>query len=113
MAATRENVLAAIVQYVESNKRRAPAAEIAVIVGDTLPNVKLMIGELVTAGSITSSRGRNGGALPGGVTLEKKAAVAKVESETAEEPQIDNDVAAQFAALVAKMEEDEAAAVAV
>lgn len=116
MTATRENVLAAIVKYVEEHKRRAPAPEIALIVNDTLPNVKLVIQELVTAGSINTSRGRNGGILPADVTLDRPVKVAKVKTAKAEvqaENTVDategvsDDVAEQFAALVAKLEADE------
>lgn len=115
MAATRENVLAAIVEYVENNKRRAPAKDIASVVGDTLPNVQAIIKTLVTEGAINSCRGRNGGALPDGVTLEKKqkakvAAAPKQETPTdtvneSEEP-ADDDTASQFAALLEKMNEE-------
>lgn len=95
MAATRENVLAAIVEYVETNKRRAPAKAIAEVVGDKLPVVQGIIKELVAAGSIESSRGRNGGARPAGVD-----AVIEQHEQT-------DDVAAQFAALVERLEADE------
>lgn len=112
MAATRENVLAAIVKYVEDNKRKAPAPAIALEVGDTLPNVQAIIKTLVTEGVLTSSRGRNGGALPDGVVLEKKAKASKpkaVKVEGATEAPADNsEVADQFAALMAKLEADEA-----
>lgn len=105
MAATRENVLAAISQYVETHKRRAPSAEVAVIVGDTLPNVKLIIQQLVEAGSITSSRGRNGGALPDGMSLDKKAKPAKAKSE--ETASSESDLANQFAQLIEKLEQSD------
>lgn len=113
MAATRENVLAAIVEYVETNKRRAPAKDIAVTVSDTLPNVQAIIKTLVTEGSINSSRGRNGGALPDGVTLDKKAAKSKVEAvpaaDVAEASTVaEDDTADQFAALLAKLDADAA-----
>jgi predicted transcriptional regulator len=107
MAATRENVLAAIVKYVEDNKRRAPAKDIAVMVGDKLPVVQGIIKALVSEGAIESSRGRNGGALPEGVTLDKSAKTKKVKVEAVEpasEKSEDSDVAAQFAALVEKLE---------
>lgn len=107
MAATRENVLAAIVEYVESNKRRAPAKDIAAKVSDTIPNVQAIIKTLVTEGAINSSRGRNGGALPDGVTLEKKPKAAKPKVEVAgatPEPAGDDDTASEFAALLAQME---------
>lgn len=109
MAATRENVLAAIVEYVEKNKRRAPAKDIAEVVSDTLPNVQAIIKTLVTEGSINSSRGRNGGALPDGVTLDKKAKAAKAKVEAASaEPTVDDTVANDFAALLAKLESESA-----
>jgi hypothetical protein len=104
MAATRENVLAAISKFVEENKRRAPATHVALEVQDTLPNVQAIIKELVTEGAITSSRGRNGGALPDGVVLEKKAKAAKPKAEKVEA--VDDDTADQFAALMAKLEAD-------
>lgn len=120
MAATRENVLAAIVEYVENNKRRAPAKDIASVVNDTLPNVQAIIKTLVTEGAINSCRGRNGGALPDGVTLEKKAKAkvaatpkqdvpADTASESADpvEP-AEDDTASQFAALLEKLNEDTA-----
>lgn len=118
MAATRETVLAAIVEYVENNKRRAPAADIAVAVGDTLPNVQGIIKSLVTEGTINSSRGRNGGVLPDGVVLEKKVkpAKAKPASDTTEEsseastPEED-DTSAQFAALLEKLEAESNASI--
>lgn len=114
MAATRETVLAAIVEYVENNKRRAPAKDIASAVGDTLPNVQGIIKALVVDGSINSSRGRNGGALPDGVTLDKpakaKAAKAKVEAtpadEAAAESESNNDQFDQFAALMAQLDKE-------
>ena len=114
MAATRENVLAAIVQFVENNKRRAPASEIALAVADTLPNVQAIIKTLVSEGSITSSRGRNGGALPDGVTLEKKVKIAKGKIEAtpaadAAAESSDDDTADQFAALMAKLDAESAA----
>ena len=99
MAATRENVLAAIVQYVEDNKRRAPAKAIADIVGDTIPNVKAIVKALVEEGSIESSRGRNGGAKPVVNTGEAAAEVAEASPS--------DDVAAQFAALVAQLEQSD------
>ena len=111
MAATRENVLAAIVSYVENNKRRAPAKEIAVVVGDTLPNVQAIIKTLVTEGAINSSRGRNGGALPDGVTLQKADKPAKVAAAIVEadpQPAVSEDTAEQFAALMAQLQADEA-----
>lgn len=118
MSATRENVLAAIVQYVDSNKRRAPAHEIAMIVNDSTPNVQAIIKTLVIEGVINASRGRNGGALPDGVTLEKKVApkkakVAKVETaptETADAPSEPADstdeTAVQFAALMEQLDRE-------
>lgn len=110
MAATRENVLAAIVEYVETHKRRAPAKDIAAVVNDNLPNVQAIIKTLVTEGSINSSRGRNGGALPDGVTLEKKAKVAKAKVEATPAVEVaspqEDDTADQFAALLAKLEQD-------
>lgn len=112
MSATRENVLATIVQYVEDNKRRAPAKEIATIVGDTVQNVQAVIKSLVGEGAINSSRGRNGGALPDGVTLPKKDKPAKqaVEATPAVDAAADaatgeDDTADQFAALLAKLDE--------
>lgn len=118
MAATRENVLAAISEFVQNNKRRAPAAAIMEIVDDTLPNVQAIIKTLATEGVITSSRGRNGGALPDGVTLDKKAKAAakpKVEATPAAEiaeSTPDDDTVDQFAALMAKLDaESEAAAI--
>lgn len=111
MAATRENVLAAIAQYVETNKRRAPAYMIASMVSDTVPNVQAIIKTLVTEGSINSSRGRNGGALPDGVTLERAAKVAKAIVESAPQPAteaVSEDVTDQFAALMQQLESDEA-----
>ena len=113
MAATRENVLAAISEFVQNNKRRAPAAAIMEAVDDTLPNVQAIIKTLATEGAITSSRGRNGGALPDGVTLEKKAkapakaAKSKVEATPASEAaesQPSEDTLDQFAALMAKLD---------
>lgn len=106
MAATRENVLAAIVEYVENNKRRAPAKDIAAKVSDTIPNVQAIIKTLVTEGAINSSRGRNGGALPDGVTLEKKpkAAKPKVEVAGATPEPAGDDITDEFAALLAQME---------
>lgn len=104
MAATRENVLAAIVKYVEDHGRRAPAKAIAEAVGDKLPVVQGIIKELVAAGSIESSRGRNGGAKPSGQNIDK------VEVEAAAS---DEDMAAQFAALVSQLEQDAEAQAAV
>lgn len=106
MAATRENVLSAIVEYVETHKRRAPAKAIAEIVGDTLPNVQGIIKALVADGSINSSRGRNGGALPPGVTLDKPAKVAKALTEADPQPVSDEAVADQFAALMEQLGEE-------
>lgn len=109
MAATRENVLAAIVDFVENNKRRAPAKVIAEMVGDTLPNVQLIIKALVADGAINSSRGRNGGALPDGVNIEKsggkKVASALVEADP--QPAVDSQTADQFAALMQQLEGSE------
>lgn len=105
MAATRENVLSAIVEYVENNKRRAPAKAIAEIVGDTLPNVQAIVKALVQEGAIESSRGRNGGAKPVVNTGEAQATTEVVETEVVEAGPSD-DVAAQFAALVAQLEGD-------
>lgn len=121
MSATRENVLAAIVEYVETNKRRAPAKDIAVTVGDTLPNVQAIVKSLVIEGVINASRGRNGGALPDGVVLEKKAKPAKAAPAVEAAPVADGEVpagedglsdetVAQFAALMANLEAEEAAA---
>lgn len=105
MAATRENVLAAIVEYVENHKRRAPAKDIASAVSDTIPNVQAIIKTLVTEGAINSSRGRNGGALPDGVTLEKKPKAAKPKVEVAgATPEPAADITDEFAALLAQME---------
>lgn len=112
MAATRENVLAAIVEYVEENKRRAPASAIALKVADTVPNVQAIVKTLVTEGAINSSRGRNGGALPDGVVLEKKAKASKPKVEVAgatPEPAQDNTPsdeadASELAALLATLE---------
>jgi predicted transcriptional regulator len=106
MAATRENVLAAIVQFVESNKRRAPAKEIASIVSDTVPNVQGIIKALVSEGAITSSRGRNGGALPDGVVLEKKVKQPEKQAAASED-----DTSSKFAALLAQLDATEAVAV--
>jgi DNA-binding IscR family transcriptional regulator len=114
MAATRENVLAAISQYVLDNNRRAPASAIADIVSDNTVNVQNIIKTLVAEGSINSSRGRNGGSLPDGHTLAKKpkAAKAKVATESAESDKVEEssneDTASQFAALLAKLDAEEA-----
>lgn len=107
MAATRENVLAAIVEYVEAHKRRAPAKDLAVAVNDTVPNVQAIIKALVAEGAINSSRGRNGGALPDGVVLEKKAKAATVKEvveAVSQSTEADDDMKAQFAALVQQLE---------
>lgn len=106
MAATRENVLAAIVKYVEDHGRRAPAKAIADIVGDKLPVVQGIIKDLVSAGSIESSRGRNGGAKPSGQNIDKVEAAAETAAS-------DEDMAAQFAALVSQLEQDAEAQAAV
>lgn len=114
MAATRENVLAAIAQYVETNKRRAPSHEIAMAVHDTVPNVQAVIKTLVIEGAINASRGRNGGALPDGVVLEKKVLAKKVKAPVEAEPaadvaeptQPDDDTAEQFAALMAQLDRE-------
>lgn len=113
MAATRENVLAAISQYVETNKRRAPASAIAVEVQDTVPNVQAMIKVLVGEGAINSSRGRNGGALPDGVLLEKKAPTKKVKATVEATPAVEDaapepsdETAAQFAALLEQLDRE-------
>jgi DNA-binding IscR family transcriptional regulator len=102
MAATRENVLAAIVEYVEKNGRRAPAKAIASMVEDKLPVVQGIMKALVTDGSIESSRGRNGGAKPVAAT-----AAAEVASDE------QSDIAAQFAALVQQLDADDEQQVAV
>lgn len=107
MAATRENVLAAIVQYVEENKRRAPAKVIAEMVGDKVPVVQEIIKALIADGAITSSRGRNGGALPDGVTLDKPARkVAAAVAAADPQPAIDPAVQDQFAALLAQIDRE-------
>lgn len=108
MAATRENVLAAIAQYVQENNRRAPAKDIALMVGDKLPNVQAIMKVLVADGAISSSRGRNGGALPPNITLNKpvKAAKSADAPSTAETVQSDEDVADQFAALMDQLQND-------
>lgn len=111
MAATRENVLAAITRYVESNKRRAPAKAIAEIVDDTLPTVQAIIKALVGEGILESSRGRNGGAKlvsSASDNTVSEEGVSEVVEHTASE-MVDTDVAAQFAALVAQIEASEAA----
>lgn len=113
MAATRENVLAAIVEYVEANGRRAPAKAIAEAVGDKLPVVQGIIKELIADGAIESSRGRNGGAKPAGAQIQKVEVSEPAETIEIPNGQVTDDVAAQFAALVAKLEADEAQAVAV
>jgi len=108
MAATKVTVLQAIVEFVKDNNRRAPSQVIAGIVGDDVANVKAIVKDLVSDGSITSSRGRYGGCLPVGVTLEK--AEKKAQSTAVEEAveaatdAIESDVADQFAALVAQLE---------
>ena len=98
MAATRENVLAAIVQYVETNKRRAPTEDIALAVGDRLSNVRPIIKALIADGTIESSRGRNGGSKP--------ASAKPEDAQSDEQAPVSDDIAAQFAALVQQIEED-------
>lgn len=110
MAATRENVLSAISQYVQDNKRRAPAKDIAVLVGDNVVAVQAIIKALVSEGVINSSRGRNGGALPDGVTLDKPAKalrVAKAVVNADPQPAVDSATADQFAALMAQLDRDD------
>ena len=99
MAATRENVLAAINEYFTNNKRRAPAKAIADMVGDNLINTKAIIKALVDDGTVNSSRGRNGGAKP----AEAGDAVAQNDAAAS----VDDNVADQFAALVQQLEDSE------
>lgn len=113
MAASRENVLAAISKYVADNNRRAPAKEIAVLVGDTLPNTQAMIKSLIAAGQVESSRGRYGGAKPVDVEIKAAADAAAVEvdatlaADDVAGDKVDADVADQFAALMAQLQRDE------
>jgi len=109
MAATRENVLAAITLYVEDNKRRAPALAIASIVGDDVKTVKGIIKALVTEGVLESSRGRNGGAKP----VQAASEAGEVVQNDAADADASDDVASQFAAMLQELEAhgDDAAAV--
>ena len=101
MAATRENVLAAINEYFTNNKRRAPAKAIADMVGDNLINTKAIIKALVDDGTVNSSRGRNGGAKPADAADARDIATQNLTAALVD------DVADQFAALVQQLEDSE------
>ena len=101
MAATRENVLAAINEYFTNNKRRAPAKAIADMVGDNLINTKAIIKALVDDGTVNSSRGRNGGAKPADAADARDIATQNLTAALVD------DVADQFAALVQQLEDNE------
>ena len=101
MAATRENVLSAIVEYVTNNNRRAPAKAIAEMVDDKLPVVQGIIKELIADGVIESSRGRNGGAKPVGDVQASADQSSETEGVTVEDH---TDVASQLADLLSELE---------
>lgn len=102
MAVDKNVLLASITQYQQTNER--PMAKNVIIAthgADAVDTLKTLVSE----GLVSCRRGRNGGfypAAPAAVSVTEEAAEVS-------EPVVEDDVAAQFAALNAKLAADEAA----
>ena len=95
MAVSKSDLLQFVAEYQQENKRPCPKSAIISTHGeDALPVLK----ELTSDGSINCRRGRNGGYFAA-------STVQQAEEPVAEEPvpEVENDVADQFAALQAKL----------
>ena len=101
MAVTKQDVLSFISQHSTSERPNVPAKEIVAVLGKEAAGI---INELKKAGSIIGTRGR-----VGGVKIVSADAPAAAQTETVEAPVVSDDVASQFAALMEKLEADEAA----
>ena len=102
MAVDKSVLLSSIEQYQQSNER--PMAKNTIIAKHGEDAVAVLK-ELVTEGKVACRRGRNGGFYPtNGATVQTEAPAQEVAAEG-----VDDDIAAQFAALNAKLAADEAA----
>jgi hypothetical protein len=100
MAVTKSDLLQFVAQYQQDNKRPCPKS---VVISTHGEDALTVLKELTTDGSINCRRGRNGGYFPiaGNAAVEAR----QNEESIAEEPvpEVENDVADQFAALQAKL----------
>ena len=99
MAVSKSDLLQFVAQYQQDNKRPCPKS---VIISTHGEDALTVLKELVADASVNCRRGRNGGYFP---TNTVGALSTESEETVAEEPvpEIENDVADQFAALQAKL----------
>ena len=98
MAVSKSDLLQFVAEYQQENKRPCPKSAVISTHGEDALSV---LKELVDDKSINCRRGRNGGYFP----TDTITALSQ-ESETSTEepvPEVENDVADQFAALQAKL----------
>jgi DNA-binding IscR family transcriptional regulator len=101
MAISKTDLFDAVAEYHRTNERPCPKKHIIASHGVTAENV---LKELIADGSVVCRRGRNGGYFPAAV------ATPTVDTTAAEvSQQTEDDFAAQFAALEAKLAAAEAA----
>jgi hypothetical protein len=98
MAVSKSDLLQFVAEYQQENKRPCPKSAIISTHGEDALSV---LKELTSDGSVNCRRGRNGGYFP-----TDTVSVLSPESESSTEepvPEVENDVADQFAALQAKL----------
>ena len=107
MAVTKQDVLSFIAQHSTSDRPNVPAKEIIAVLGTEARGI---IDDLKKAGTIIGQRGRVGGVKIVSTDVVVEAAPSQDGAET---PVAQGDVAAQFAALMEKLEADSASSEAV
>lgn len=102
MAVSKQDVLSFIAEHVTDKRKNVPRKDIIAHLGEEAGAV---IDQLKKDGTIKGNRGRTGGLS----MIDSTAASVEPTVEAAETPAVESDsTAAQFAALLAKMEQDEA-----
>lgn len=101
MAVSKSDLLQFVAQYQQDNKRPCPKS---VVISTHGEDALTVLKELVADGSINCRRGRNGGYFPTDtVGALSQESTENEETVTEPVPEIENDVADQFAALQAKL----------
>ena len=98
MAVSKNDVLSFIAQHSTSDRPNVPAKEIIAVLGKEARSV---IDELKKAGTIVGQRGR-----VGGVKIASASSAGETDTQSSTVADANEDVAAQFAALMEKLEAD-------
>jgi len=99
MAVLKSDLLQFVAQYQQDNKRPCPKGAIISTHGEDALTV---LKELIDDKSVNCRRGRNGGYFPTD-TVASLSEASSEEPVTEPVPEVENDVADQFAALQAKL----------